>query len=52
MNYREDTLNCIVSDEDEQNIYVSADFRVELNDELPSFPKNLDGFFRKFNIKN
>lgn len=48
MNYREDTLNlnCIVSDEDERNIYVSAGFSVELNDELPSFPRDLDGFFK------
>lgn len=29
INYRDDTLNCIISDEDEQNIYVSANFSVE-----------------------
>lgn len=46
INYRDDTLNCIVSDEDERNIYVSANFSVELNDELPSFPKNLDDFYK------
>lgn len=46
INYIEDTLSCVVSDEDERNIYMSADFSAELNDELPSFPKNLDEFFK------
>ena len=46
INYTDDTLNCIVSDEDERNIYVSAEFSVELNDELQQFPKNLDEFFK------
>ena len=46
INYGRDTLTCIVSDEDERNIYVSADFSVELNDELPSFPENLEEFYK------
>lgn len=46
INYTGATLDCIISNEDERNIYMSADFSVETNDELPTFPKDLDEFFK------
>lgn len=42
MKYVNDVLQGIISDDEETNIYVSADFDIELNDELPPFPDTSD----------
>lgn len=45
MTYKKDILKVIISD-NKNNIYANADFDVELNDELPAFPR-LDGYQEK-----
>ena len=42
MEYVNGILRGIISDDEETNIYVSADFDIELNDELPPFPDTSD----------
>ena len=45
MDYAKGVLRGIISDDTEANVYVSADFNIELNDELPPFP-NTSEFHR------